>query len=88
MSGDLLEVTGQCNGEYDMGLAGPLTVRGGRGADSAELSGYVGLDAVRLSQPPGLSPGSRGLRTAVRCASEHDERAGQERCGAKYLRLT
>jgi len=25
VSGDLLEVTGQCNGEYDMGLAGPLT---------------------------------------------------------------
>jgi len=50
VSGDLLEVTGQCNGEYDMGLAGPLTVRGGRGADSAEPSGYVGLDAVRLSR--------------------------------------
>ena len=50
VSGDLLEVTGQRNGEYDVGLAGPLTVRGGRGADSAELSGYVGLDAVRLSR--------------------------------------
>jgi hypothetical protein len=30
-----------------------------------------------------LSPGSRGLGTAERCADEHGKHAGQERCGAE-----
>ncbi len=35
----------------------------------------------------GLSPGSRALGTAERCAVERRERAGQEHCGAQYHRL-
>jgi hypothetical protein len=35
-----------------------------------------------------VSPGNRELGTTERCTSEPPKRAGQERCGAKYPRLS